>query len=77
MMWLLSPIGRWLSAAGAMLTLLAALYMKGRRAGIEALQREQEVERNRRARNAIQADDAVRRDVASGRLYDNDGHRRD
>lgn len=77
MMWLLSPIGRWLSAIGATLTLLLAFYVKGRRAGIAELQREQEAERSRRARNAVQADDAVRRDVASGRLYDNDGHRRD
>ena len=77
MMWLFSPIGRWAAAVGAALSILFAAYMKGRREGAEAIAREQQDERERRARSAIQAGDVVRRDNASGRLYENDGHRRD
>jgi len=76
-MFIFSPIGRWLAAVGATLSLLLAVYLKGRSEGKEAIRQDQESERNRRARNAIQADDSVRRDVANGRLYETDGHRRD
>ena len=77
MMWLLSPIGRWLAAVGAALSILLAAYLKGRAEGKAALDQDQARERERRARNAIQADDAVRRDIASGGLLKDDGHRRD
>lgn len=80
MTWLsftLSPIGRWLSAIGGILMAVFVIYRKGRSEGIAELQREQEQERARRSNNALEADNAVRRDIASGRLYENDGHRRD
>jgi len=77
MMWLFSPISRWLAAVGAALSILLAAYLKGRAEGKAALEQDQARERERRARNAIQADDAVRRDIASGGLLKNDGHKRD
>lgn len=75
--WLLSPIGRWLAAIGAALSILLAAYLKGRKEGKEALEQDQARERERRARDAIEADNAMRRDTASGGLLKNDGHRRD
>ena len=77
MMWLFSPIGRWLAAVGAALSILFAAYLKGRAEGKAALEQDQARERERRAKNAIQADDGVRRDAAAGQLLKNDGHRRD
>jgi hypothetical protein len=77
MMWLFSPIGRWLAAVGAALSILFAAYLKGRAEGKAALEQDQARERERRARNAIEADNAVRRDIASGGLLKDDGHRRD
>lgn len=77
MTWLLSPIGRWAAAVGAALSILLAAYVKGRREGAAAIEREQQDERERRAKAALEAGDAVRRDNASGRLYENDGNRRD
>jgi hypothetical protein len=77
MMWLLSPIGRWLAAMGAALSILFAAYLKGRAEGKAALEQDQARERERRARNAIEADNSVRRDIASGGLLKDDGHRRD
>jgi hypothetical protein len=75
--WVFSPVGRWLATIGAALSILLAAYLKGRREGKEALEQDQARERERRAKNAIQADDAVRRDIAAGGLLKNDGHRRD
>jgi hypothetical protein len=77
MMWLFSPISRWLAAVGAALSILLAAYLKGRSEGKAALEQDQARERERRARNAIEADNAVRRDIASGGLLKDDGHRRD
>jgi hypothetical protein len=77
MMWLFSPIGRWLAAVGAALSILFAAYLKGRAEGKAALEQDQARERERRAKNAIQAYDGVRRDAAAGQLLKNDGHRRD
>lgn len=76
-MWFLSPIGRWAAAIGAAFSILLAAYVKGRREGASAIEREQQDERERRARAALEAGDAVRRDNVSGRLYENDGNRRD
>jgi hypothetical protein len=75
--WFFSPIGRWLTAIGSFLAFVCFMYWDGRRAGIEKMKREQAEERERRFRNAIEADNGVRRDIASGRLLENDGHRRD
>lgn len=77
MMWLISPIGRWFAGIGAALSILLAAYLKGRAEGKAALEQDQARERERRARNAIEADNAIRRDVASGGLLKDDGHRRD
>lgn len=77
MMFILSPIGRWISAIGAAIGLLLAVYLRGRGEGKDALLKDQSDERNRRAKDAIQADDAVRRDISAGRLLNDDGHRRD
>ena len=70
-------MGRWLAAVGAALSILFLAYFKGRQEGKEAIEREQARERERRVKDAIQADDAVRRDIAAGGLLKNDGHRRD
>jgi hypothetical protein len=77
MMWFFSPIGRWFAGIGAALSILLAAYLKGRAEGKAALEQDQARERERRARNAIEADNAMRRDVASGGLLKDDGHRRD
>lgn len=75
--WILSPVGRWMAAVGAALSILFAAYIKGRREGAQAIEREQRDERDRRSQAAIEASNSVRRDAAGGRLYENDGHRRD
>lgn len=75
--WVFSPIGRWAAAIGAALSILVAAYLKGRKEGKEALEQDQARERERRAKDALQADDSVRRDTAAGGLFKNDGHRRD
>lgn len=75
--WILSPVGRWLSSAGAVIALVFTIYMKGRREGKAAIEKEQDDERAKRAKRVVEADDRVRRDNASGRLLENDGHRRD
>lgn len=75
--WIFSPIGRWLAGIGTVLSILFAAYLKGRAEGKAALEQDQARERERRARDAIEADNAVRRDAASGGLLKNDGHRRD
>jgi hypothetical protein len=75
--WIFSPIGRWTAALGAALSILFAAYLKGRREGKDAILIEQREANDRRVRDAVQADNAARRDIASGRLLNNDGHRRD
>ena len=75
--WIFSPIGRWTAALGAALSILFAAYLKGRREGKDAILIEQRNANDRRVRDAVQADNAARRDIASGRLLNNDGHRRD
>ena len=75
--WIFSPIGRWTAALGAALSILFAAYLKGRREGKDAIVNEQREANDRRVRDAVQADNAARRDIASGRLLENDGHRRD
>lgn len=75
--WIFSPVGRAIGAVGVALSMLLAAYLKGRGEGAAALRKEQDNERNRRSRATIEADDAARRELASGRLLQNDGHRRD
>jgi uncharacterized membrane protein len=75
--WLFSPVYRWAAAVGSFVTFVALVWWNGRKRGIEKIQNEQAAERDRRSKSALQADNTVRRDIASGRLYENDGHRRD
>lgn len=75
--WLLGPIGRWFGAAGAVVAGVLTIYGKGRKDAADRVRRLQAEDANRRMRDALEADDRVRRDVASGRLRDDDGHRRD
>ena len=75
--WIWRSFGRWLAAAGAAVAMLFAVYIKARNDGKEALRREQEDERNRRLRNAVEADARGRERIARGELLNNDGHRRD
>lgn len=75
--WLFSPVYRWLAAAASFVAFIALVWWDGRRRGVDALQEEQREEAMRRAKRAIEADNNVRRDVDAGRLYENDGHRRD
>ena len=75
--WIWHSFGRWLAAAGAAVAMLFAVYIKARNDGKEALRREQEDERNRRLRNAVEADARGRERIARGELLNNDGHRRD
>lgn len=71
--WILSPIGR-LAAA---IAFIFALYVKARNDGKETLRREQEDERNRRLRDAIEADTRARERIARGELLNDDGYKRD
>jgi hypothetical protein len=75
--WFLGPIGRWFGAAGAVVVGVLTIYAKGRQDAADRVRRLQAEDANRRMRDALEADDRVRRDVASGRLRDDDGFRRD
>jgi hypothetical protein len=57
--WILSPLGRWLSLAGAIVTALGIAWLKGRAAGKAAWE-----EKRRAAREkAIQQSTEIRHDV--------------
>jgi hypothetical protein len=75
--WMLSPVGRWVSGAGAVLAAFVTVYLRGRSDAADRMRRLQAEDANRRLRDALQADDGVRRDIAAGRLREDDGHRRD
>ncbi len=75
--WLFSPIGRWIGGAAAAVTFLFAAYWKARADGKDALRREQMEDSTRRTRNALEADARARDGINRGRLYEDDGHRRD
>jgi hypothetical protein len=74
---LFSPIGRVATAIGALLVAVLSIYGKGRRDAAASLHAKQTDEANRRTKNALEADDNMRRDIARGGLLKNDGHRRD
>ena len=57
--WLWSPIGRALAAVGAILGALVAVYLKGRREGVQALEKEQNDASQDRLRRAMRAADSV------------------
>jgi hypothetical protein len=71
--WILSPVARW----GAAIAFIFAFYVKARNDGKETLRREQENERNRRLRDAVEADTRARERIARGELLNDDGHKRD
>ena len=75
MNWLLSPIGRFIAALGAVLTAIAAIYAKGRSDGKEKVESAAKEDALRRTQDAVSAGDAVSRDPA--RLRESDGFRRD
>lgn len=72
--WLWSPIGRALAAAGAILGALLAVYLKGRREGVQALEKEQNDAAQDRIRRAMRAADRVGDDPQ--RLREPDQHQR-
>lgn len=75
MNWLLSPIGRFVAALGAVLTAIAAIYAKGRSDGKDKVEAEAKEDALRRTQDAVSAGDAVSRDPS--RLRESDGFRRD
>lgn len=74
--WLLGPIGRWFGAAGAVVVGVLTIYGKGRKDAADRVRRLQAEDANRRMRDALKADDGVRRDIAAGGLLRDDGHKR-
>ena len=74
--WILSPLGRAAAALGAVLVAVAAIYGKGRRDASAALETKQRDDAQRRVENALENDARARRDIAGGRLHDDDGHKR-
>lgn len=72
--WLWSPIGRALAAVGAILGALLAVYLKGRREGVQALEKEQADAAHDRLRRAMRAADLI--DADPERLREPDQHQR-
>lgn len=72
---LLSPVGRFISAVGGVLLAIATIYGKGRRDARQKLEAEANEDALNRTQAAIRAGDNAAVDPA--RLRDNDGHRRD
>lgn len=57
--WLWSPIGRALAAVGAICATLVAVYLKGRREGVQALEKDQNEAAQERLRRAMRAGNSV------------------
>jgi hypothetical protein len=72
---LLSPVGRIISAIGGVLLAIATVYGKGRRDARQKMEAEANADALNRTQAAIRAGDSAA--VDSTRLRDNDGHRRD
>jgi hypothetical protein len=70
--WLWSPFGRALAAVGAVLGTLVAVYLKGRREGVQELEREQNEASQDRLRRAMRAADRI----DAERLREPDEHQR-
>jgi hypothetical protein len=73
--YLISPIGRYLIAAGIVFMVLGAVYVKIRHDAISETIALSDKEALRRTQDAIAAGDSV--DVSPERLLEDDGHRRD
>jgi hypothetical protein len=63
---LLSPVGRWLAAAGLALALLSGLYLKGRFDGHASCKADWAAAEERAAQAGRDARDAGERDAARG-----------
>lgn len=72
---LLSPLGRYLAAAVAIVVALSGVYFKIRADAIAEVEAAATADVLRRTQNAIRAGDAV--DVSGDRVRESDGHRRD
>jgi len=73
--WLLSPIGRWLAAAGGVILAVATIYGKGRRDARQGIEAKNNADILDRTQKAVAAGDSISRDPS--RLRETDGHRRD
>lgn len=71
---ILSPIGRFLSAVGAVLLAVFTIYGKGRRDARKNLEADANEDVLKRTSAAVRAGDAA---ADRSRLRDDDGHRRD
>ena len=72
---LLSPIGRYLAAAVAIVVVLGGVYFKIRADAIAEVEAAATADVLRRTQDAIRSGDAV--DTNPDRVRDSDGHRRD
>lgn len=63
---LLSPLGRWLAAAGVALALLSGLYLKGRSDGYASCKADWQAAERRAVEDGRASRDAGERDAASG-----------
>lgn len=75
MMWLLSPVGRFVASVGAIIAAIAAVYAKGRSDGKAKVENDAVKDALGRTQDAIAAGDAAAVDPT--RLRETDGHRRD
>jgi len=73
--WLLSPIGRWLAAAGGIVLTILTIYGKGRRDARQKLEAKNNEDILRRTQDALAAGDSISRDPS--KLREDDGYRRD
>jgi len=73
--WLLSPIGRWLAAAGGVVLAILTIYGKGRRDARQKLEAKNNEDILRRTQDALAAGDSISRDPS--RVREDDGYRRD
>ena len=73
--WLLSPIGRWLAAAGGVVLAILTIYGKGRRDARQNIEAKNNADILDRTQKAVAAGDSVSRDPS--KLREDDGYRRD
>lgn len=71
----LSPIGRYVGVALAILAVIGTIYMRGRSDALSGAEAAAAADALRRTENAIRSGDSV--DVTADGLRNDDGHRRD
>lgn len=74
---LLSPVWRWIAAAGAAVAAIGAIYLKGRSDAAAKAKLEDVSNANAIRKAGADARAGVDADVAAGKLRDTDGWRRD